>query len=236
MIETKLSPGIQVVTLDGENKTTFDNAWTYFHVKNIGDSDALISTSISLEMLEAPSAESPTDVVVVSSGASMAIPGHNDATILTLGNVQIIADNNPCSPFDEAQGENLGSSGRYYIMDGLTYPNGWTCETAGNCYLRNDWLEIFSGGSATLKGSFPKKKEKIVLMITADDWAQGPLQMEVSSPTLGTFEFSQDITDAIASRAVLFNFMIPPALIGQKDITINLSGAFGIYIFRAYLE
>lgn len=237
MIENEIRIGTQSITLDGDHKITWSNAWSFYHVKNIGETDALVSTVKSLEALVAPTEEIPSDVMVISAGASLTVPGRHSAVLLTSGNVQVIANNNPNCPFNSAQVGSATDPGRYYVLDGYVYPNGWMCETSGSCYVRDDWMEMFEGGSAILTGSIPKNKEKLTFLINGDSWAFGPLIVSFSHPELGSYDIPIEIGSAITGvRAAIVSIMIPSVLIGQKEASITLSGASGIYIFRAYLE
>lgn len=236
MTEKWLTPGVQNLTLNGDFKSYFCNAWAFYHVKNIGDTDALISTVSGLDSLSSPSEDNPSEVISIPAGASISVPGRHSSVLLTSGNVQVLANNNPNCPFKPAQGGTTAVPGRFYLYDSFENPNGWTCETIENCYVRDDWMEIWNGGSAILNGNLPAGKEKITLLMSAESWATSSLNIYIYTPDSVEYYVDLSLADVLGNRDKLVSFMIPDEIMGRNNVSIRLENASGIYILRIWAE
>lgn len=171
MTDNAISFGTQSITLDGDYKSTWPNAWAFYHIKNIGDSDALVSTIEELESLAAPTTDNPGEVIAVQAGSSLTIPGRNSATLLTSGKVQIIANNDASCPFKCAQVANEEQPGQKYIFEGKYECLGWTYSLDPTLFINQYYCQLPSGTLLTVTGYYPDEKQnlrQIRFIATAD--------------------------------------------------------------------
>lgn len=242
MIEQSIRIGTQSITLDGEYKSTWPNAWAFYHIKNIGESDALVSTVEGLEELVAPTEEIPSDVIVIPAGASLTVPGRHSAVLLTSGKVQIIANNNPHCPFKVAQGGKDPDSGRRYIFEGNRSCPGWSYALdPANTPIDSTFCKLTADKTLTLSGHYPDGYKNIELIIEAPSTIGEAVGVKIFGASGGKAFFNSSVSTAyikgqylIGIRCTLDNYSISRAY--NKDVNIVIIGTESLKVSRVFLS
>lgn len=243
MTETNIRVGTQSITLDGDYKSTWPNAWSFYHVKNIGESDALVSTIESLESLVAPTEEDPSDVMAIPAGASLTVPGRHSAVLLTSGKVQVVANNNPSCPFKSAQvDKDIEQPGRIYIFEANYICPGWSYSlTPANTFINSTYCSLSDGKTLTLSGHYPEGFKFVEFIIEAPSSMGESIGVEFFDTKDGALLYSMSYTTndikgryLVGMRVSLNNDYGPK--IYDKDVNIVITGTAGLKISRIFIR
>lgn len=242
MIEQSIRIGTQSITLDGEYKSTWPNPWAFYHVKNIGDADALVSTVSVLEDLTAPTSDIPDEVISIPVGASLSVPGRHSAVLLTSGKVQVVANNNPCCPFKVAQVANETQPGHIYIFEGKYACEGWSYSLdPSSTFINSMYCNLYANKKLTISGKYPEGYKNIAFLLEANSSIGDEILMEIFDAETGSTLTSRTISMStikgqnLSGTTVLLNTNDRTAIYG-KNVNIVVTGTTALKLSRIYLS